>query len=295
MAGESVSSGNSTRGAPVLNEIVSELRERAFLPPAVLWKPCNGQASVAFPRVTSTQTMSAPANGATEADAITPQAVTTSNATATPAAKLAAIMASWVLLMGSGSSLEAEIPKILARASAQLLDVDIATLGIAFSNTVGTTGNPLTVLTLQDGVTLHQRIALGVDTPSWIVLHTYALGNLRSDMLNSNSSVLVMRDVADVFPDGAGKTLSSSYQGDFNGTPVFKTTLVQDINGTSDHGSFILATQYALGGAMMMAPSTMRFNQGVNQRPADSWFHALIYGLIEVKDEGGVTIISDHV
>lgn len=295
MSGESVTSGNSTRQATTLNELVIELRERTFLAPAVSWKDGKGSASIAWPRITSTQTMTAATNGSAEADAITPQALTTTSATATPAAKLAAVLASWVLLLGSGANIPAAIPALLARASAQLLDTDIATLGIAFSNTVGTTGNPLTMATLNDAVTLHQRIALGVDVPSWIVLHTYQLGNLKADALASQSSLLVMRDIADFFPGGAGRKLVDNYQGTFEGLPVFKTTLVQDMNGTSDHGGFIVAVGYALGGAMMMAPQTMEYDQGVNHRPATSWFHALIYGLIEIKDEGGVTIISDHV
>lgn len=294
MSGETVTSGNSNRPAGIDTQIYAELRERTFLSGLPRWKSGAGYASMAFTRITSTQTMTAVTNGSSEADAITPVAVTSTNATATPAAKCAAILASWVQLLGGPNEFAAEIPKIMARASAQLLDVDIATLGIAFGNTVGTTGNPLTLATLQDAVTLHQRIALGVDQRSWIVLHTYALGNARQDALANQSTLLVQRDVVDIFP-GAGRAMSDNMQGTFNGLPVFKTTLVQDINGTSDHGSFICAEDYALGGALMMQPTTNVYDQGVNHKPATSWFHALIYGLIEVKDEGGVTIISDHV
>lgn len=294
MSGESVTSGNSFRPTMADNTLVKELRERSFLVNVPRWKSSVGAAAVAFSRITSSHTLSSVSNGASEADAITPTALTSSAATATPAAKVAAVLASLVLMLGSAVDLETEVPRLLARASMQSVDVDVCTLGIAGSNTVGGTGVPLTVAVLQDAVTLFQRVALGVDSNAWIVLHPKQLGDLKQDALASNSPFMAQASVMELFPSGAGVAINEALQGKFNGIPMFKSSNVQDMNTAADHGGFIVANQYAIGGAMMQQPSTAMFDQRSNHKPAVSWFQSFIYGLIEVKDEGIITIISDH-
>lgn len=294
MAGESLTTGNATRPTLVAPEIIKELREESFLMPVPKWRDSAGAAGVTFTRITSSHTAPAVSNGATEADAITPTALTSSGATATPAARMAAVLASWVLLLGSAVNLAAEIPQLLARAGQQQLDTDICTLGIAGSNTTGSTGVPMTVAQMQDTVTLAQRVALGVESQFWFVMHPKSLGDARQDALSSSSPLLASMSVMDIFPGGAGRKFTNALQGSFNGIPVFKSANVQDMNAGADHGNFLIATQYAIGGAMMMAPMTSEFSQAVNHKAANSWFYAFIYGLIEAKDEGIITALSDH-
>jgi hypothetical protein len=294
MAGESVTSGNSTRPTLVAPELIKELREHSVLMPIPKWRDSKGAAGVAFSRITSSHSMSSVSNGAFEADAITPTALTTSSATATPAAKVAAVLASWVLILGSSVNLQAEIPALLARAGMQALDVDVCTLGIAGSNTTGSTGVPMTVTQMQDTVTLAQRVALGVESQFVFVMHPKSLGDARQDAISNGNQVLAQANVQELFPGGAGSSLSKAVQGTFNGIPVIKSSNVQDMNVDADHGNFLIATQYAIGGAMMMAPMTGLYDQGANHKPATSWFHAFIYGLIEAKDEGIITALSDH-
>jgi hypothetical protein len=294
MAGESLTTGNSFRPTMADNELIKELRERSFMVNVPRWKNSQGAAGVAFSRITSTHTAATVSNGVTEADAITPTALTSSSATATPAARVAAVLASLVLMLGAAVDLQTEVPQLLARASMQAMDTDICTLGIAGTNTVGSTGVPLTVAVVQDAVTLFQRVALGVDNNAWMVLHPKQLGDVKQDALSSSSPFMAQANVMELFPNGAGLAINQALQGTFNGIPLFKSANVQDMNGNADHGGFIVALQYAIGGAMMQQPQTAQFDQRVNHKPAVSWFQSFIYGVVEIKDEGIITIISDH-
>jgi hypothetical protein len=105
---------------------------------------------------------------------------------------------------------------------------------------------------------------------------------------------MAQANVMELFPNGAGLAINQALQGTFNGIPLFKSANVQDMNGNADHGGFIVALQYAIGGAMMQQPQTAQFDQRVNHKPAVSWFQSFIYGVVEIKDEGIITIISDH-
>lgn len=279
-------------------ELVLELRENAAFLNFPKWRSAQGVGAVGFPVLSTTVAMTAVTNGSSENDAVTTTALATTLPTATPAAKCAAVLASWILMMGSAVDLAAEIPGILNRAGAQLLDVDIAALFAGGSNVVGDTGVDLSLATLQSADITARRVMLREYQNSVFALHIQQYGDVNAELISGTGSglaaLMVQRDIVNWFPNGAGAQLESNYMGTLFGRPVFVSSNIPDLTA-EDHGGALIVPGKAIGGAMSWTAQTNMYDQGVNHKPASSWFHTLAYGLVEIKDSLIITIRSDHV
>ena len=174
------------------------------------------------------------------------------------------------------------------RATVNKIDVDAAALLDNFSSTVGTSGADLTVANLLSAYYTLMN-AKEMKNPVF-VLHPVQYSDVQSEIVASSAPVFS----TDVIQEGFLKLLPGdpNYRGTFLGIPVFTDTNVPAANGSADRGGALFAAFRALGigWKWSLKAETLRNVKMV----ATSLAISACYGVAEIHDGAGVSIITDH-
>lgn len=289
---------SSTFQARVNAELIIEAREAGemwgFLDVKQLQK---GGLQFGFPQLTSTVTIATLASG-DEADAATAQELTQSVATATAASKSAAVMQSWLSMFGSALSWEVEVPKILGRAAADLMDVDASALLGGGSNSVGTSGVDQTLGDLRSAALLLRRVAKGAARGAAFMLHPQQVDDVDAQLQQGSgaglSTLMSRQDVINWYGASPGTGVLESHRGAVYGLPVFTSTNVPDANASADHAGALFVPRLAFGGVVAWLPRITAAEQDVNFRMASSTMVSMAYAAVEKVDYALVTLFGDH-
>lgn len=283
--------------SPVEATVIAEIREAIVSPVFARMQafPEPGLAKI-FPRVTTAPTVTALSNGATEEDADTPTTIVLTNPTATVGVKTASIRQSDLSIEASAANWMAEAPKLLARALADKLDLDVCALLGGFSTTAGTSGVDASLEDLRAAAVALRILAKGDAEGAVFVLHPTQLGDVESGMMSgagAGLSNLVQRpDFMSVYGGNAGQGAMSAYRGHLMGIPVFQSTNVAATGG--NRTGALLVPGMAIACLYKWLARVVMADQAVNFQAAKSWLGSSCYGAIEIDDNRGVSIITDE-
>ena len=286
--------------APADAMVTAEIRE-AMVSPVFARMVAFNEPGIAkiFPRITTAASVNTLAAGDTEEDVATPTTIVLTNPTATMAVKTAAVRQSKLSIEGAAANWEAEMPAMLGRALAEKMDIDVCDLLGGFSNTVGSTGVDCSLENLRAAHVLLRRTAKGSAEQAVYVLHPQQIGDVEAVLASgagAGVSQLVSRpDFLSLYGQGAGTGALSAYRGHLFGIPVFQTTNVPDENTIDDHGGALLVPGQAIALLYKWLGRIERGDQAVNLASAITWFASSCYGAVELDDNKGVSIITDHV
>lgn len=297
---QSASTGmSSTFEARVNAELIGEARESgemwSFLDVKQLQK---GGLSLGFPQLTSTVSVSAITSGADELDAVVPTELTQSVATATAASKSAAVLQSWLSMFGSTVDWEKQVPAILGRAAADLMDVDASTLLGGGSNTVGTSGVDQVLGDLRSAALLLRRVAKGAARGAAFMLHPQQVDDVDAQLQQGTgpglSSLMSRQDVINWYGAIPGSGLLEGFRGAIYGLPVFTSNNVPDANAAADHAGALFVPRLAFGAVVAWMPRIKVSEQDVNFRLATGSQVSMAYGVVEKVNYALVTLFGDH-
>lgn len=285
--------------SPVEATVIAEIREAIVSPVFARMQafPEPGLAKI-FPRVTTAPTVTTYSNGATEdgSGSGNPTTIVLTNPTATVGVKTASIRQSDLSIEASAANWLSEAPKLLARALADKLDVDVCALLGGFSTTTGTSGVDATLEDLRAAAVALRILAKGDAEGAVFVLHPTQLGDVESGMMSgagAGLSNLVQRpDFMSVYGGNAGQGAMSAYRGHLMGIPVFQSTNVAATGGNRT-GALVVPGMAIACLYKWLARVTMA-DQAVNYLAAKSWLGSSCYGAIEIDDNRGVSIITDE-
>ncbi len=179
--------------------------------------------------------------------------------------------------------------RVLGKALADKLDVDITALVQLFTNVVGTTNNDLVLANLLDGIfNLEVNNAMAEGPPVGI-LHPRQIADLR-DAIDAESGVAysaVAGERANVLGPGGGP----GFFGTWYGIPFWQNTNVATANGGNDRGGGVFIANYALALVQKWAAKVE-----VMRWPPIRGFVItahMNYGVGEVQDLAGTSVITD--
>lgn len=287
--------------AGVDSELIAEVRETLTMVPFVDFRALEqgGGLAYSFQQLNVTVGLTPINSGTSEAGAQALTTLATTSATATAASKSAHVLQSWISQFGSAVNWKMEIPKILGRAAADIMDVDAAALLGGAQNSVGSTGVDQSIADLRAaGVTL-RRIAKGAANGALYMLHPQQVDDVDAQLTSGTgaglSAVMSRSDLVNWYGSEPGSGFLDAYRGTLFGRPVFTSNNVPDANGTADHAGALFVPKAAFGGVYAWLPTMRMSSQDVNLKLADSYQVSCCYGFVEKKDEMLVTIIGDHV
>lgn len=170
------------------------------------------------------------------------------------------------------------VARVLGRSCAEKFQTDATSLLDEFANTTGTAGVATTLATLQEAVNqLEQRDQVGVAVGC---LDPAQIGNVRQDATTTGAAVLANPST---MIGGLQMVSLEAYAFDYAGVPWTQSSLVSTTGG----GVFI--TDVALG---MYEQWPLRIEtQRDASMPGDEVVAFMRYGLIEVRDRAGETIL----
>jgi hypothetical protein len=184
---------------------------------------------------------------------------------------------------------------VLARSVAEKIEVDHAALYGGFSNTVGSTGTDLTTIQFNTAANgLLTREAIG---QIHCVLHPQQLLDLQAGSGNTPGGILTaLANNSNYYanPDGDFGIMDlqnlSGFQGTLLGIGIFVTTAVATANAGADRAGAMFVTD-ALGRALGWAPRT-EYQRDIAM-PGTEVVSSAEYGVIEIRDAWGTSIITD--
>lgn len=271
------------------NAIITEFMDITELP--------QGQSAFSYQRVGTPPTLSAITSGVNEANAITPSVIDTTAVTSTPASKAAFVLQSWLSLRTAAVNFAVEVPKILARAAADLMDVDAGALLAGFSNTAGSTGVLAGVAMLR-AMILSMRInTLGAAGMGAVfMLHPKQVDDVDAEIQSGSgpalSTVFTRADVINWWGGEPGSGMLNNFRGGFNGIPVFTSANVPTANAAADRAGALFLPMMALGGKYAWMPKIEEASGVSALKPAKVTVISMAYQWVEKKDALGVTGIS---
>jgi hypothetical protein len=291
MANEITSTLVSDVIVSVVNENLGKyIRENSVMLPLMKVKETGGLGKAvvfASSAVASTQVFT---GTATSEGSASNQKYGTDSATAT-AAEYAVTTQVHRLATMSAVDLEAHIMSEIGAALLDKFDVDASALLAAFSNTVGSTGVDLSFDNLVEGIQSLRANAKGQAARGVIVLHPRQIADLR---LNAGSGITsslapwLARSEINIF----GASLQN-IEGSFLGVPVISSANVPSMNSGADRGGAILVAGEALGAAIAWYPEVQIFDSRVSGFTGNRIHGSFAYGVVEVNDSLGITIVSD--
>lgn len=181
----------------------------------------------------------------------------------------------------------AQFGAVLGRSVAEKYETDFTALVDDFSNTGGPgTGVDLTVAAyLAQLSALEQRDAVGELVT---VLHPVQVGDLRSAMITSTGAYFG-NDSAKI--GGIDAHDLAGYAGDPFGVPIFQTSLVPTANVGADRAGAVFVAGVALG--LYEIWGTRIETERDASLPGTEIVATARYGVVEIRDTWGQTIISD--
>jgi hypothetical protein len=226
-----------------------------------------------------------------------------SNATTTMSEATSAVgqKGSKMLLMDLAvESTVMDTPSIVARdLSAGMLDAfesDACALLDDFTNTAGGTGANCSHTYLIDAIYTLKLNAKGLaDDRAAFVLHPRQVADVQIEAAGalSNANPGNARLVNTLLGDTANSKVLSSYVGDFMGIPVFSSGHVALNNSDADRGGALFVVGEALGAAVKYMPRIEMQRDINNGQPGTAVLGHFSYGVVELRDSLGVSIITD--
>lgn len=296
MAGETHSGASSlTTSIPtkINSDLLAEVRENSVMLPFVDFRPLaqNGGLSMSFPKLATTVSLTAITSGSAEADAQSATTLETTVATATAASKSAHVLQSWISSFGSAVNWAAEVPAILGRAAADLMDSDAAALLAGFSSTAGSSGVDASIADFR-AASIALRVAMkGQAKDAVAVLHPVQVNDLDAELQSGAGASLSPLVGSEKYVDLYSNGVMDNYRGKLNGIPIFASTNVSESGGNKRGAMFV--PKRAIAGCYAWLPQIKMADQSVNLKLADSYQVSCCYGFIEKEDAAGVSIITD--
>lgn len=303
--GTTVSVGTSISGTKVDPNLIVEFREHLILDPVIPERQLQkGSLTAAWPTLSTTLTLTAITSGdngagTTEADSITPTTLVTAAPSATAASKAAAVAISWLAAFASEVNWAMQIPAILGRAAANLMETDACSLLSAHTNYVGVSGVDNTLDVLRQASVTMRTTALGAaEGGAAYYLHPQQCADVDAELVAGSgtglSTVAARTDVVNWYGDEPGSGMLNAMRGKLFNLPVFQSTLVPLTNGNADRGGALVIPSLAYRKVVAWGPKTDFGSRSISQfQPADGFFVSLAYAYVEAKDTGGISVITD--
>jgi hypothetical protein len=189
-----------------------------------------------------------------------------------------------------------QFASVLGRSVAEKYETDMAALLGGFSNTTGSTGVDLTAKQfLQALSALEVRDTVGSVVA---VLHPVQTGDLRGDIVptfDAEGTTRTPRSGREYFTGGNDSSLvAPTYEGSVGslyGTPIWHTSLVATANAGADRAGAVFVRNHCLGMYEIRPPRTEL--QRDASLPGTEIVVTANYGVVEIRDEFGQSIITD--
>lgn len=307
MANETTSnSANDVTPTMIDQQIVLVFRENNVLSSMVHQQSLVGSPglTVNIPKLGTTLSMTSITTGANEADAVDNTSISTDVVSLTAASKSCYVTLSDILRDSSTVNLPGMISAELGRTMATDVESSIAALLGGHSNTVGSSGVDLTAADIRSAIAQFRINALEHAQRGVIVLHPQQIADLEADLMSGSgaslATALMRQDVASIFGGEPGSSVLGNYVGHFLNVPVFQSALVPLDGGSANRTGAIFAMvdgsnspACAYGLVWKWMPSTSVADAAVNRQNASVWRGRLCYGVAEINDTLGVSIITD--
>lgn len=290
----------------VNNQIVLVFREANVLSNMVHAQDLTSSPAltVNIPKLATTLSMTSVATGANEADAVANSAISTDVVALTAASKSCYVTLSDILRDSSTVNLPAMIAGELGRTMATDVENSIAALLGGHSTTVGSSGVDLTSADIRAAIAAFRINALEHAERGVIVLHPQQIADLEADLMSGTGASLAQvfsrMDVTSLFGGEAGSSVLGNYVGHFMNVPVFQSALVPLDGGSANRTGAIFARvdgqnspACAYGLVWKWMPEVSFADAAVNRQNASVWRGRLAYGVAEINDSLGVSIITD--
>jgi hypothetical protein len=294
---------NETTSTTLTNQIMTELIQ-SYVAEAIR------EASVMLPLVDVVDIGNVPtktaswqfAAGATAAAIVEGTAVANSAWTLTEATATAAQVGVKVELMDLGrrstvTDIASAVAMDLASACMEKFDTDAAALLGGFSNTVGTSTQDITIANLIAAITKLRIQAKGLANQSAFVLYPQQVADIQTAILSASNGLapaLSREGLAAIMGDTVNSAVLGAQVGSFMGIPVFQSVLVPTANVGEDSAGALFAVKRAIGAAMKWMPE-IEMQRGVsNGQNSDNLLATMAYGVVELRDALGVSIITDR-
>lgn len=297
----SVSASNPTI---VQNQIIKVLRERNIMLPFITLYNRIGQAGAAtvVPRMTATLGATAIVTGAAEGDAQSATEMTADGVTLTAAAKAIHVDMSQFSKAISQVDWDRNLGEQIAMGLSTVMDQDACALMSGGSNSVGATGEDLTIAKLIAAAVKFAEIALE-DAPFGVgMLPVVGYGDILRQLSTGTGASLATYfardDVISWFGKTPGTGLMEMVIGQFMGLPWFRTQNTPLINASADRAGAIFVRNRApeqpdgaFGMTVTWAPQVRTYDAGVVMKLSDIHQGRVAHGAGELKDEKLVTIV----
>lgn len=307
MANETTSdSSNDVTPSLVNNQIVLVFREANVLTNMVHTVDLTSSPALTLnvPKLATTLAMTSISTGANEADAVANTSISTDVVALTAASKSCYVTLSDILRDSSTVNLPAMIAGELGRTMATDVETSLAALLGGHTNTVGSSGVDLTAADIRAAIAAFRINALEHAERGVIMLHPQQIADLEADLMSGSgaslSQVFSRLDVASLFGGEAGSSVLGNYVGHFMNVPVFQSALVPLDGASANRCGAIFARvdganspACAYGLAWKWMPEVSFADAAVNRQNASVWRGRLAYGVAEINDSLGVSIITD--
>lgn len=185
---------------------------------------------------------------------------------------------------------------VLGRSVAEKYETDMAALLGGFSNTTGVSGSDLTAKQFLQAISaLELR-----DTQGSVVavLHPVQTGDIRADIVptfDAEGTTRTPRSGREYFDGGNDSSVVmptfEGYVGSLYGIPIWHTSLVPTANAAADRAGAVFVRNHCLGMYEIRGPRTEL--QRDASLPGTEIVVTANYGVVEIRDEFGQSIITD--
>jgi hypothetical protein len=193
------------------------------------------------------------------------------------------------------------ISRALSGGLLEKYETDACALLAGFTNTVGSTGQALTVAQMASAINIlrkNAKVFTQRRQPVY-VLYPEQVYDLQIEALSKTGGLapaLARENIVGLLGDRPGDNLMAAQVGSFMGVPVFSHNLVPAANTNADSaGALFLAGEGgALGSCSLWEPSIETQRNAINGMKATAIHAAMAYGVGELRDAFGVSVITDR-
>jgi hypothetical protein len=166
-----------------------------------------------------------------------------------------------------------------------------------FSHHVTDSGADITISDLVTALSYLRIYAKGNASSGCFILYPQQIADLQTEMLSTStglSSALTRERIIALFGDSANSSLMAAQVGSFGDLPVFSSTLVPSANSAANSAGALIVPGKALGLAVKWMPE-IETQRGISNGQKSTVYHASVaYGVAELVDAYGVSIITDR-
>jgi hypothetical protein len=233
-----------------------------------------------------------------EGVAVTPTAFTMTDVTATAAPYELAVEVSKMAERSAMPGFEASLAMEMAYGLSDAFDSLSASMLPGFSNTVGSTGVNITYDDMISAITLLNTNAKARAVGGVFVLHPVQIGDLLSQAVSASAGLapaLSREQFNAILGDTAGSSAFGAMAGSLAGVPVIRSGNVPTANAGSDRAGalFVAGQSGALGAVIKWEPEIEQASLAVKYTGGKAVFGDAAFGVVEINDSMGVSIITD--